>query len=112
LWIQIRFSCRLRLFLSGTVCETGTIQQNRLSLIDLKWVDKKEMRNFWVDKKEMRNFFNFFSTYSIKAYKLHIILIQNGSFSLITLKLKSFKSIKIDIFFWKNLDILKNQFDF
>jgi hypothetical protein len=53
---------------------------------------------YWVDKKVMRNFFNFFSTYAIKDYKQHIILIQNGSYSLITFKLKSFKPIKIDIF--------------
>jgi hypothetical protein len=34
---------------------------------------------YWVDKKVMRKFFNFFSTYAIKDYKQHIILIQNGS---------------------------------
>jgi len=53
---------------------------------------------YWVDKKVMRNFKKFFSTYAIKDNKQHKILIQNGSFSLITFKLKSFKSIKIDIF--------------
>ena len=58
-------------------------------------------------ESDERNFFNFFSTYSIKDYKQHIILKQNGRFSLITFKLKSFKS-SFKLIFFRKLDILKN----
>jgi hypothetical protein len=49
-------------------------------------------------QKSNEKIFKFFSTYAIKDYKQHIILIKNGSYSVITFKLKSFKPIKIDIF--------------
>ncbi len=49
--------------------------------------------SYWVDTREMKHFFKFFSTFAIKDYIQHIILIPNGSFSLKTFKFKYFKAI-------------------
>jgi hypothetical protein len=57
-------------------------------------------------------FSNFFRTNALKDYIHHIILVPNGGYSLITFKLKLFKSIKIDVSLKKTLFFtkLKNQF--
>ena len=55
------------------------------------------MQKYWVDKKVLKHFFKFFSTYAIKDYIPHIILVPNGSYYLKTFKFKYFKTIYTQI---------------